>query len=141
MPRWRLTKFSTSSNSSNTGAFAAANTRANASVPGGVVSAALPRAETPASPANCRARSIQGVSRPGAGSQALPTKTPTRAADASGDTYTPLSRSPTPGNASALGPAIREVVQGRERVGLATAELRDQRQDRRGVLRSAGEPA
>ena len=82
MARWRLTKFNTSSNNSSTGPSAAANTLANASVPGGDVRAASPRAATPWSPANCRAMSIQGVSRPSLGSHALPTNTPTRAAGA-----------------------------------------------------------
>ena len=104
MSRWRLTKFSTSSNSSNTGACAAANTAASASVPGGVVRAAGPSAATPASPANWRATSIHSVSRPSAGSHALPTNTPTRAAGASG-TPAAASRSATPGHADAPAPA------------------------------------
>ena len=80
MFRWQLTNVSTSSNSNNTGAPAAANTLARASVPGAVhVSAAVPSAATPSSPASWRARSIQGVSRPSTGSQALPATTPTRA--------------------------------------------------------------
>ena len=104
MPRCRLTKFSTSSNSSSTGASAAANTEAIASVPGGVVRAAGPSAATPASPASCRARSIHGVSRPSAGSHALPTKTPVRAAGAAG-TSAAASRSATPGRSAAPAPA------------------------------------
>ncbi len=94
-------KFSTSSKRINTLPPAAANTRANASVPGGAACADCPSAVTPSSPANCRARSIHGVSLPGCGSQASPTKTPTRAG---GTSETPLacSRSATPSKSRAF---------------------------------------
>ena len=65
MPRWRLTKFSTSSNSRSTGAFGGGRTSSpdSASVPGGVVSAPHCQArQRPSAPASCRARSIHGVS-------------------------------------------------------------------------------
>ena len=97
-----------------------------------------PSSFTPRSPASCRAMSIQGVSRPSCGSQALPTKAATLPA-------TPLT---TPRCDQIRDAVIRvhllagrhQVVKRGQRVRLAAAELGHERHDRRRVRCLAGEP-
>ena len=97
--RCRLNKLSSSSKSKRTGKFTLAMRRLIVSVPGGAFVADGPSTATPASPASWRAMSIHGVSRPGCGSQALPTNTATFALGASVNPAS-LKRSLTPGASS-----------------------------------------